>query len=554
MWKLETDLQDLNFSTDSKGRVFKNPEVQKATDPAVLCASIMDSEAQEDTRILAVCGIPVEDSSSTEDGWLYSDFYAFQHLLEGVVANQVWIANASNRELVTGHKAFLHGNPFHDRKVVLNYDMVRKGFGDKVVEVREARAKNQHLLVLNFSHGFECGGGWWLGWSGNRSCLLSRKRFEELVAGDLDVTVVSTSCYGGQWCVDLDSRRTFLAAAGESVQSESWNGSKSVGRKCGGIFASNLLNTWREEAELAQSLQKEGKDAGASERTFKGFAGAVWDNLQKLDRFGMSHKIRTAAQDEDWDSGWSFLQSSETSPSKNSFANRSLKWTDEVGSYQEMLESKLHVSFGGNLSAARRQACALIELYMMSFPGRSSMASNTALQGRIDKIKKPSFEANWEVTTSVIQGVAFRLELAYMATQLMGTMGLKLPGGRTCNDVDMNEIEPHLEKKNPENWAWILSQTSDLLPQPMAELGQGVGWPKPWKFVAATLFMADGFKTRAEVLSEIAKAERILLENFSEKRKCLERIPEVRGRKKDWCDALKKRLRSLSPEKVSKRW
>ncbi|KAL5394905.1 hypothetical protein PMIN02_004543 [Paraphaeosphaeria minitans] len=153
MWKLETDLQDLNFSTDSKGRVFKNPEVQKATDPAVLCASIMDSEAQEDTRILAVCGIPVEDSSSTEDGWLYSDFYAFQHLLEGVVANQVWIANASNRELVTGHKAFLHGNPFHDRKVVLNYDMVRKGFGDKVVVVPTLQLRETFETNLNRKSG-----------------------------------------------------------------------------------------------------------------------------------------------------------------------------------------------------------------------------------------------------------------------------------------------------------------------------------------------------------------------------------------------------------------
>ena len=43
-------------------------------------------DVQPNTRIIAVCGIPLNMnlSSPAEDGWFHSDFYLFFHLLQDV--------------------------------------------------------------------------------------------------------------------------------------------------------------------------------------------------------------------------------------------------------------------------------------------------------------------------------------------------------------------------------------------------------------------------------------------------------------------------------------
>jgi hypothetical protein len=38
-------------------------------------------DIQEQTRIIAVCGIPGSDASPSEDGWFYSDFFLFFQML-----------------------------------------------------------------------------------------------------------------------------------------------------------------------------------------------------------------------------------------------------------------------------------------------------------------------------------------------------------------------------------------------------------------------------------------------------------------------------------------
>lgn len=149
------------------------------TDPTVFTATL-PYENIENTRILAVCCIPPENSAPDKDGWFLSDFFAIKHVLEGTGIAQTWVACEFPKEIVEKHNAFLHRNPHHDRKVELNMDLVQKGFGLDIVvvpenrlcdgvspklqkEVNEAKMRNQPLLVLVSVHGYEVGDGWWMG-------------------------------------------------------------------------------------------------------------------------------------------------------------------------------------------------------------------------------------------------------------------------------------------------------------------------------------------------------------------------------------------------------
>ncbi|KAL1600713.1 hypothetical protein SLS60_007101 [Paraconiothyrium brasiliense] len=582
---METDLQNLNLGPSGpKGREYKGMGT-KTIDPAMFSARLFPGDI-DNTRVLAVCGIPPEDSHPAEDGWFLSDFFAFKHVLSGLGKSQTWMTCVSPKNLVQEHNVFLHGNPYQDRKVVLNQDMVRKGFGADIVvvpssnlcdaftknlqqEAHEAKKNKQPLMVLVFAHGKEEGGGWWLGPPGLR--LFSRARFQGLVDQGIQVSIISTACFGGQWVIDTTFNKTYLAAAGPIQESESWNGSKSCDRKCGSIYASALLKAWKQEADEAQGLlQKSAGPVTETESTYHSFTGAVWDSLFSLDRFAGQHDIRFSVQDEDWTAGWSarlglpasairFEEKWERLPivqKDNSLGysslNRDLALTVDLDSL-DVLSSKLNVRHGGSLNSARNQVCAMGALYLQSFPGRDSLSSNTSLHGKLRRIMDKRNEVDWTLLNTALQGVNFRMDLGHLATQLIQTAGMKLPRGFTCHETDISTLESQLEMQNRNKWGCIIQQAMGVLPEPSAELKQGVDWPKPGRYIAAAIFLSEGVQSVDDVKSAVAAVKGLLFEELRRSKKTLERVPEVRGRKRDWYQAMKKRLRSLSPDKQQKR-
>ena len=92
-------------------------------------------DIREDSIILGVCGISDIDNADPEvDGWFFSDFFAFNYLLRGLGATQVWLTAIDPLDLVQRYQEYLHGNPFLDRKVVLNRDLLeRDEIGDITV-------------------------------------------------------------------------------------------------------------------------------------------------------------------------------------------------------------------------------------------------------------------------------------------------------------------------------------------------------------------------------------------------------------------------------------
>ena len=95
----------------------KNPKLYRVEFPARCMPDVSVK-----TRIVAVCGVTdIGGRASPEkDGCFMSDFYLFNHLLrKASVANQTWLTSCEPTDLVKEYTRFAHGNPFQERRAVL---------------------------------------------------------------------------------------------------------------------------------------------------------------------------------------------------------------------------------------------------------------------------------------------------------------------------------------------------------------------------------------------------------------------------------------------------
>ncbi|KAH3912069.1 hypothetical protein HBH56_121250 [Parastagonospora nodorum] len=133
----------------SKGRAILTPGLadKLKSGPKFIIRTV--SNINKEIRVVAVCGIiDVEEmllvsdweappdapelyqeagqADPSADGWSFSDFYAFRHLLKDIgAAAQFWIVSEPPRELVQRYTAYLHANPYYDRKSEQYYILLR---------------------------------------------------------------------------------------------------------------------------------------------------------------------------------------------------------------------------------------------------------------------------------------------------------------------------------------------------------------------------------------------------------------------------------------------
>lgn len=169
------------------------------------------------TRIVAVCGISDElgQANPAMDGWFFSDYFLFHHLLRGLGISQHWCTAEAPQQLIHRYQEYLHVNPHKPRKVVLNQMMVQDGkLGNFTVfpraelktrfirivksECQAARAKKEAILILVFGHGDSTTYGITLGRGALNKLKISNLR-SAIGGNDLAVTLLTTSCYSGGW-------------------------------------------------------------------------------------------------------------------------------------------------------------------------------------------------------------------------------------------------------------------------------------------------------------------------------------------------------------------
>ncbi|EPE07956.1 hypothetical protein F503_00739 [Ophiostoma piceae UAMH 11346] len=230
------------------------------------------------THIIAVAHPDLNHADPVEDGWFLSDFYAFNILFKSLGASQKWLTAATPQYIVQRHGKLLHGNPFEDRKIVLDQDILDRNlitpvtvvaqkdmaaaFLKAVSEVSErAKRDGGSVLLMIFCHGLP-GNIYQLGGQKGPTTSLT------VIQGALENSVVHS----------MASVTTELATQ--------------VGTDDVRDDDNRLMNL---DQETAQTLQTQ---------TYNEFCHAVWRSCRGLHRLWREHDFTFSAQENEWGLPW----------------------------------------------------------------------------------------------------------------------------------------------------------------------------------------------------------------------------------------------------------
>jgi len=522
-------------SAPAKGAALKGAQGQ----PEFITHTVPD--IREDAIILAVCGVPdIDEANPKDDGWFFSDFFAFNYLLRGLGTSQVWMACVQPQDLVRKYGEYLHGNPYFDRKVVLSQDLLDNDGLSSVTAITpsdlldaflatlktkcdQARAENHPVVVFIFGHGHETTKGINLGLEDH---WLEIDAFRTAIGNDVVTTVVSTACFSGGWSVHPQLNVTTTTAAGPQIESESWGASGSIGRFCGSIYATDLIQSLsdassplvkrgEEEAGRASptgTLQPDKPDQLQAE-TYNEFARTIHHTLlTRVDRFGDRHEIHFSAQDDDWEASWTgrtgiplqaFAErwdqlATRTSTMAPSSHNRDPTAAGVTGGVSSLSLSeadpihrgRLGSAFGGTVRTQKRYVKSLAKQFLQICPGIWTLGYGPKLHGTLQKfIKGPDKEfAN---TAEILCLLEYRFSMIMYAELLLAEATVPTPTGQRCHEwlgqewMATSSKRLNRDTKDLHHRVVQLLEDNRIFPEPTEE--QGRKFYHPRDYVAAAL-------------------------------------------------------------------
>ncbi|KAI4145497.1 MAG: hypothetical protein L6R39_003789 [Caloplaca ligustica] len=242
------------------------------------------------THVIAVLGVAdgVKGlASPAEDGWMVSDFYLWKHVLKGMGKTQQWltcerpadllarygkvdkkIKTADSEEQVSWKEGYVHGDPFEERRVVLDDSLLpaveqeltvtprgialRDEFIKRVEDTcRRAESANEPVLVLTFSHGDIMVpelGGLAIGIdpaSQNPKDFLNPVMFIDVYmkTPKVHMAIFMSSCHSGHWVVTprFNVRRPAIMAGARANEETFAVAASSSQRHAGGVYTSAFL-------------------------------------------------------------------------------------------------------------------------------------------------------------------------------------------------------------------------------------------------------------------------------------------------------------------------
>jgi hypothetical protein len=292
------------------------------------------------TRVIAVLGVDETNDQSNSanpsigDGWMVSDFYLWMHVLNGMGKTQDWITTLAPDYLLDKYGredkvtmveidgtmkpvqtkwalGFLHGDPFEDRKVVLNDDLLSQ-VSDKVTVaprgpgfrtfflkrlheiMADAAQHDDKVLIMVFSHGdYESQGGLCLGIDSDTADIRSEEFLDNQLLKPCHIssilsefpqvrtTMFMTSCYSGHWVETTEfqgnSLKPVILAAAEREEESfgfAWSHSQ---RHAGGLFSAATIT------ELAQEPSSPPSDVDKdAAREYRHMISAVTAEMYRL--------------------------------------------------------------------------------------------------------------------------------------------------------------------------------------------------------------------------------------------------------------------------------
>ncbi|KAM5469275.1 hypothetical protein MauCBS54593_004631 [Microsporum audouinii] len=479
------------------------------------------------TRILAVCGVSddSENAASPEhDGWFYSDFFAFHTLLHGQGAAQKWCCSDEPALLLQKYGQYLHGNPYMERRVVLNESLIQTELHDVCVssasnllqnflellheEATRAVQQKAPLVLFLFGHGAEITKSVEIGVAGNE---LSIPTVASVVGDKVDLTIISTACYSGGWAVTSPLNATVLSAAGVDDESESWPKSSSLSRACGSVYASTLIKSLADtsnnellqpQPKLRPSSSLSGQDAPSTSTdqgliTFSEFGRTVHALLlTRVDRLGYLHNLSFSARDDDWESYWRKRTGVPLADLKAKWERLDIVQPQNSSSLNRDQDAEVHVqpdnislyslrSQYGSINSYIGQLRRLAISYLASYPGRDSLAPNSFFHQNCRDLISRKKKFNLSTLEVIESTLRYRMSLNFLANQLVSGSRIPLPHGKLCEEWDP------IQKANYElNGCNSLNERLyPLFPPPLPN--QGRGWNKPHWYIVCALMEAN---------------------------------------------------------------
>ena len=185
------------------------------------------------TRIIAVLGNhDHEKANPNQDGWFVSDFFAFWNSFQGITENQSWFHSLDLDKLVAEHQRYLHGNPYRQRKVVLDSGILEKSkssphppqrvapYNLKIktkdlitTECRAAEIAKENILIVIFGHGDVSNHGIELG--AGHGATLKIQEFQNITKPyKVGIAMITTSCFSGGWTCNPQLNLSTTTVAG----------------------------------------------------------------------------------------------------------------------------------------------------------------------------------------------------------------------------------------------------------------------------------------------------------------------------------------------------
>ena len=505
-------------------------------------------DIRDDAFVLGVCGVREEVSSPFDDGWFLSDFFAFNFLLHGLGNVQEWLACTKPTTLLEKHGEYLHGNPFMERKVVLSYPLLENHQISEVTVVspddildeflarlericRHAREKKAPVVVFIFGHGDKIAKSVYMG--GNDHWL-SMDSFRQAIGEDVAVTVVNTACFSGGWSVNPQLNITSMTAAGPKRESESWAASNSIGRFCGSIYATALIQALSDVSSPlvitdeipnpSGSLQPL-QPTGLQTKTFNEFARTIHKTLlTRVDRFGYLHDIHFSAQDDEWEKSWtgragiplihfekrwssleSRFSSSPPSSTNRDPSASNLPCTSPPTTFEPISRGKLGGLFGGTTRSQRRHVRTLARSLLDTCPGSWTLGYGPLVRGKLSRYVKEPIDELGE-TANVFYLCEYRFSMMRYADMLLECQFLPRPGGLYCSEFYYQEWMTRAIQCLDLDVSSLHDKIVDLLDEhqvfPLPTSEQGPPFYHPTYYVTASLI--QGYKSMEDTIAKVA--------------------------------------------------
>ncbi|KAJ5513314.1 hypothetical protein N7463_002866 [Penicillium fimorum] len=565
--------------------------------PSMFVCSTVPS-VYDNTIIVAATHPTLATAGPSDDGWFISDFYAFNYLFKGLGMEQTWLTAADPEKLIQKYGHYLHGNPYEQRKICLDRELLDQGRLTPVTVVRPAdmidrflvevkraselaKRKEAPLLLLVLCHGLP--NHHLLLNDSNGQNGLSIVSLKGVLEPGVHVSLVTTACYSGGWITTPDLNHTTMAAAdGEddlfTGTSNAWSISQSIGRSCGSVFASTLFQTLSSAAspllelgmdstpsDLEQTLQPDSPSQRQT-LTYNAFCDSVWRICEnRVTRLWSFQNFRFSAQDDAWEfswtgrtgiplthfeNRWNLLTSYPYSGPSDIRALRNPDPKNFAFSTQDLNKTAAGQGIIDEMTdhIAHRRLKEMARTFHTTCPGDWDRGKEVGFGGTLRALyERDEYQERAPIFESTIR---FRWEAALLADYIIELFELPVPSKEICimwNRIWWIECNRRTMPDLQARWKKMYNSLSGHFMTPCFS-EQGPPFYRPLHYLVAAFIEADKPDGEASAVISTIGEFMSTVRTFHQQRLCKDR--EVRSRGRAWLRTIGRRAReSLSPRK-----